>query len=115
MIHLHSAPAFGFEWQGCNASFTRQVAKGNYFNFNGNEAKTAYLAANFFKILGVVCPLVGAVRMIEALSSNDKNKTMHFLRGLGELLGCGIFILGVDMVVTIHRASQMPKYGLRFI
>lgn len=113
MISLKSAPAFGFESESCNASVARAM-KAN-LNPRGNDGKIVYWAANFFKILGVVLPLVGAIRMIDALSSSDENSGMHFLRGLGELLGCGFFILGIDIAVTLYRASQQQEHDFILI
>ncbi len=113
MIHLNSAPAFGFEWDRCHAGLSRAML--GRINMNKTLGKVAYWSANFFKLLGIICPIVGAIRMIEALCADDANKTMHFLRGLGELLGCGIFILGIDIAVTAHRATQIPPRLMIFL
>lgn len=108
-INLSSCPAFGFESATCNANKARlakmspmkdkHLAAGK----RGLIEKTHYITANIFKVLGVVCPLVGVARIVEALSNNDANKHMHVARGVAELFGAGIILLGVDIAVTLHR------------
>ncbi len=110
MIQLKSIPAFGYESERCNASVARTMQ--GKINVGNNDSKIAYWSANFFKVLGIFCPLVGAGRIIHALCNDDANKTMHVLRGIGELLGCGFFLLGADIAVTIYRASLNSGHGL---
>lgn len=103
-INLSSPPAFGFETLGCYAHDVRvRSYQAQGVNNPESSARIAYMAANFFKLLGVICPVVGIGRMIEALVSGDANSGMHFLRGVGELLGLGIFFFGIDIIVTIDR------------
>lgn len=107
-INLSSCPAFGFETANCNANKAR-VAKCSTSDPRVVAAKknliekTYYKAANVFKVLGYVCPLVGAVRIVTALTGNDANKMHHVARGAAELFGLGLFLFAADVAVTLHR------------
>lgn len=117
MINLNSRPVFGYEYASCNANerrITDMIARGNLNAELGKTARISMIASNIFKVAGAFFPLVGLARILYAVVQNDEQIGKEVLRGLAELLGAGLFMIAIDVAVTIHREYQAahPQYDL---
>ncbi len=116
MIRLNSRPVFGYEYETCNAKERRMIdlrqmpayAQKSDAELE-NIAKVSYWAANFFKVLGAFVPVVGVARIIYAVAQNDEQLGKEVLRGLAELLGAGLFMIAIDVAVTVYREYEALK------
>jgi hypothetical protein len=107
MIHLSTVPTFGYEYATCNADKARINSYAKLELPNPKEAaETNHIAANIFKVLGTIMPLVGFVRIAMALCDEDipaDSFLREVLRGIAEILGAGALLLLADITVTIAR------------
>lgn len=109
-VNLPSIPAFGFEWAKCNANEIRcnHLRKHSVTAVDVQAEEVSYFAANFFKVLGAIFPLVGIGRIFDAVFlSDDGEKILFIIRGIMELSGLGIVALGIDIGITIGRAVAL--------
>lgn len=121
-INLHSRPVYGYEYSSCNANERRVRDMRNNPAFQANSdaeleqfATISYIASNIFNVLGAFVPLVGAGRIIVALSRNDEQSLKEGLRGLAELLGAGLFMIAIDVAVTIHREYSVYQARNQYV
>lgn len=104
--NLSSVPAFGFEWEKCNANEVRRHHRRNHSLTVDIQAEDiSYVATNIFKILGAFIPLVGVGRIFDAVFLSDEGvEVFAIIRGVMELTGLGMVAVGIDIAITIGVA-----------
>ena len=106
-VQLKPVPAFGFEWDQCNANEARlQYIRDHALTAVEIQAEeVSYFAMNFFKVLGAILPLVGIGRIFDAVFYTEhEGQALSIIRGLMEISGLGIVAIGIDVFVTLGRA-----------
>lgn len=117
MITLNSRPVFGYEYNTCNAN-ERRISDMHERDAHLSDdamdktARISMIVSNIFKVAGAFVPLVGLARILYAVVQNDEQIGKEVLRGLAELLGAGLFMIALDVAVTVYReyAARNPQY-----
>lgn len=116
MITLSSRPTFGYEYATCNANERRIKDMKSKLTLQKSDteleqtARVSYIVSNIFKLLGAFVPLVGAGRIILAVLQNDEQMSQEVIRGLAELFGAGMLMIGIDIAATLFREYEARKF-----